>query len=210
MKCSGAIHDARCRDGTSSPPRSCPMPSVYGDVWLSPPDVVAPFMTPVAVTAQAVRRIPRGAQRLWRCAVAAAARRGAIHDARCRDGTSSPPHSARRPALWRCAVVAAGRSGAIHDARCRDGTSSPPRSARRPTLWQCAVAAAARRGAIHDAHCRDSTSSPPHSARRPALWRCAVAAAARRGAIHDARCRDGTSSPPHSARYGLADGGGIG
>ena len=67
----------------------------YGDAQLLPPHVVAPFMTPGAGTAQAVRRIPPGAQRLWRCAVAATARRGAIHDARCRDGTSSPPHSAR-------------------------------------------------------------------------------------------------------------------
>ena len=61
------------------------MPSVYGSAQLPQQHVGAPFMTPVAVTAQAVRRIPRGAQRLWRCAVAAAARRGAIHDARCQE-----------------------------------------------------------------------------------------------------------------------------
>ena len=158
-------------------------------------------MTPGAGTAQAVSTFLPDAQRLWRCVVVAAGRSGAIHDARCRNGTSSQPHSARRPTLWRCAVAAAARRGTIHDARCRDGTSSPPRSCPAPSVYGNAQLPQQHVGApfmTPGAGTAQAVRRIPPGAQR--LWQCAVVAAARRGAIHDARYRDGTNSPPHSAR----------
>ena len=65
-------------------------------------------------------------------------RRGAIYDARCRNGTTRPRHCARR--CTRCFRPIAAlrrpargdrRRGAIYDARCRNGTTRPRHCARR-------------------------------------------------------------------------------
>ena len=97
----GAIHDARCRNGTCGRSR-CVLADAGGASvglqffvgWFVASPVGAPFMTPGAGTAHVVGRIAcrwmRAGRRLIvvsRRLVCGVARGGAIYDARCRNGT---------------------------------------------------------------------------------------------------------------------------
>ena len=101
----GAIHDARCRNGTCGRSRCVSVDVGGAAVGLrffvgrfAASPVRAPFMTPGAGTAHVVGRVVRrwmwAGRRLivvlWRL-VCGVARGGAIHGARCRNGTCGWP-----------------------------------------------------------------------------------------------------------------------
>ena len=101
----GAIHDARCRNGTCGRSRCVSTDAGGASVDLrhcvgrfAASSVGAPFMTPGAGTAHVVGRVAcrrmRAGRRLVvvsRRLVCGVARGGAIYDARCRNGTCGRP-----------------------------------------------------------------------------------------------------------------------
>ena len=126
----GAIYDARCRHGTTRPrhcSRRCtrcfrPIAALRR---LSGRHKCRPYVW---------RRYPAALRRPAR----GDGRRGAIYDARCRNGTTRPRRCSRRCArCFRSIAVLCrpargdGRRGAIYDARCRHGTTRPRHCAMR-------------------------------------------------------------------------------
>ena len=117
--------------------------------------------------------------RLWRLNVVSrrlvcgVVRGGAIHDARCRNGTCGRSRCVSVDAggagggwfaVFRWLVCGVARGGAIHDARCRNGTCGWSRCVSADVggaMAECCFASVglqrSRGGAIHDARCRNGT-----------------------------------------------------
>ena len=118
----GAIHDARCRNGTCGRSR-CVSVDAGGAVvglsfcggWFVASPVGAPFMTPGAGTAHVVGRVACRRMRAGRrlvCGTASVIRASQVAPLRLR----------RLNAVLWWLVCGVARGGAIHDARCRNGT----------------------------------------------------------------------------------------
>ena len=154
------------------------------------------FRTPLTCIPAAILRRTDGAGR-WcrrRCGATTRddARRGAIYDARCRNGTTRPWHCVGRCTRWcrqiydiaaviratqvsplRCGVLVRGIAAVIlrpRDVRPRNcgGPTGRARWCRR----RCGATTRddARRGAIYDARCRNGTTRPWHCVGRCTRW----------------------------------------
>ncbi len=131
-------------------PANCGVASVVRAVM----DVGAPFMTPGAGTAQPVRGIARcgvrgdaGQLRRYDGFSGGDGRRGAIYDARCRNGTTRPRHCARRCVRCFRPIATLRRLSGRH--KCRPyvlGCSSAilRRTDRSDAWFGCAVASVVR------------------------------------------------------------------
>ena len=198
-------------------------------------------MTPGAGTAQSVGRV--GCRQMWRgdgrfvvlyWPVRGVARRGAIYDARCRNGTIRRPRwaSAYVACCGRFAVllrpvhgfVAAGsrhcvgRPGVTSGVRAFAGRSNVVLC--RPVCGFVSVIRASqvaplRLGVVECCFAvviRASRVAPLRLRRLTVVWRWLVRGVARRGAIYDARCWNGTIRRPcgffePSGKGGLHSGG---
>ena len=167
----GAIYDARCRNGTTRP-RHCSRRCTRR-------------FRPIAALRRSSgrhkcrpyvgRRHPAALRRPAR----GDGRRGAIYDARCRNGTPRPRHCARRCTRRFRPIAALRRLFGRH--KCR------------PYVWRRHSAALRRLSGRHK--CR-----PYVGRRHPAPLRRPARGDGRRGAIYDARCRHGTTRPRRCSR----------
>ena len=159
-------------------------------------DVGAPFMTPGAGTARPVRGVVRGSVRdvsgqLRRCVGCSGGdgRRGAIYDARCRNGTTRPRRCSRRCTRCFRPIAALRRLSGRH--KCRPyvlGCSSAilRRTDRSDAWFGCAVASVVR--AVMDVGAPFMTPGAGTAQPVRGIARCGV-----RDVSGQLRCCDGLS-----------------
>ena len=161
------------------------------------------FRTPLTCIPAAILRRTDGADAVVPAALRRDnARRGAIYDARCRNGTTRPRHC-----VGRCTRRCGGRRATMHVGApfmtpgAGNGTTRSWHCVGRCTRWCRKIAILRRSSGRHKCRPYVAGCSSAESRRSDGAGAVVPAALrrdnARRGAIYDARCRNGTTRPWH-------------